>query len=93
MLTEKETWSYMANAFETHSDDEELICLGICWAVDELYHRGEVSEDVRNTIVDKAMAEVDLNKIYLAPCNCPEGDAIRAKFCREQAALLEKDGE
>lgn len=88
MLTEKEAWLKIGKAFETHNDDEELICLGICWAVDELYYRGEASEDVRNTIVSKAIVRVDPDKIYLAPCGTLEGDAIRAKFCLEQAALL-----
>lgn len=94
MLTEKETWLKMEKAFKEH-DYEGLGNCGICSAANHLCYYGEISPPIRKAINDKAMAEVNrIGEIgYIAQTRCPEGDAIRAKFCREQAALLEKDGE
>lgn len=92
MLTEKEAWLKIGKAFGTH-ERSDLTSKGICAAVELLLDRGDVSYRTWDVIDDKTMDAVPGNQLYIAPVRTSEGDAIRAKFCREQAALLEKDGE
>lgn len=100
MLTLKQTWGLIAEAFETKPEDrtakqEELTWSGICCALLLLRDESEITQDryrlMDNTVKDclpVADSGVYLYEAYLCAVGDPEGDAIRANFCREQAAKL-----
>ena len=98
MLTLKQTWDTMAEAYDTKPEDRtawqaghasEGICVVAAWMCLEFM----IDVETRDEIEHLANAEVEGREgnpdwPYMAPTNCLEGDAIRTKFCRKQAAKL-----
>lgn len=90
MLTEKETWLKIGKAFEAH-DHLGLADEGLCSAICMLYEDDQIDLIVKEKMTETVMSTVKIGTKYfpfMTEPFCPEGDAIRAKFCREQAALL-----
>ena len=93
MLTLKQTWGLIAEAFETKPEDrtakqEELTWSGICYALLLLRDESEMTPDryrlMKNTVEDHvpvADSGLYLYEAYLCANDDPEGDAIRANFC------------
>jgi hypothetical protein len=96
MVTELDAWKLIREAYATpvkqRADRQTRIGLtGICFAVKHVLSLDAETEERMLARVNKALRGLLVSKVYLAPYQCPAGDAVRVAFCDKQIARLEAE--
>ena len=96
MLTEREAWRVIRDAYATPREERTILQgrltnSGICIAAGRLADIRMIDEGtyLRLSCLSKAAITCPGIEPYMAPINCPEGDAVRVAFCDEQIKRLE----
>ena len=106
MMTERQAWSYLARRWEAAkrskdweywSDQHEYWAtifsekyLGLCLAIDHLYHLDKIDQTTRTRMMAVISKEPKRFQLFCWSYLTPGGKRARAAFCRRQAARLAK---